>query len=239
MAHDRHIRARDQRRPPRPVALGAAFRARFLAFARTAGLALLLAVIASPAAATDDKPPAADLTTPRLKPPPPAPSAVLSRQDYSHIAGITAAIRAGRLAAARAAADDIGDALGRDLALWLYIDAEDPHLDFHLAADFIDRRPDWPSPVKFQRLAERAMPEDLPSAEIFAFFADRAPITGDGKRLYARTLAAAGEMAASVRWARAAWIDHDWSAAEEQALLKEFGAHFRAQDHAARVDRLL
>lgn len=176
---------------------------------------------------------------PRLKPPPPPPSAVLSREDYRKVAEAVGHVRAGRFGEARNAALDIVDEAGRDLALWFYIDGADPNLDFETARDFIDRRPDWPSGVKFQRLAERAMPEDLPGSEIFHFFETRAPLTGEGKRALARAYLANEDRETAARWARSAWIDHDWSSAQEKTLLSDFDGLLTPEDHAARVDRLL
>jgi soluble lytic murein transglycosylase len=71
------------------------------------------------------------------------------------------------------------------------------------------------------------------------FFDARAPVTGAGKVALARALFAAGEIAAAEFHLRDAWINDNFTVAEERAILSEFGKSLRPQDHAARADLLL
>lgn len=106
-------------------------------------------------------------------------------------------------------------------------------------AAFLAGHADWPAATTIRRLAERSIADDTPTDQIVRHFSKLPPITAEGKWRHAEALAATGQSAAAVSWARDAWDSAGLDEAQEARLLAKFGDRLRPEDHANRMDRLL
>ena len=209
---------------------------------RRAG-AFILSLCAALAAAAGAHAVAKD-PTPSLKPPVPLTRDVtaprlLSESDAEALKTSVDASQSKKFDRARATAGAIGDPAAREAALWAYFNADDPNVDWRALADFIDAHENWPWTSRLRRFAEQRLPDALPDREAMAFFAKHPPLTGEGKLRFARGLLADRERQRATELIRSAWIDHDYSASEEQAILRDYRRRLRADDHVDRADRLL
>ncbi|MEX0644889.1 MAG: hypothetical protein WD076_06245, partial [Parvularculaceae bacterium] len=182
--------------------------------------------------------PAAAMATPRLKPPAPGP-AYLTKADLEQLQDVRDAVARRNWAKAHADAADVADPLARSLAEWLYFYAEDPQASLSQADAFLDAHPGWPALAKIQAAVEKRIPSTAPTDLILAFFATRDPVTGEGELQLARAQFASGATDAGAIHVRNAWTKHNFTLADEQRLLLRYGKYLSAEDHAARVDRLL
>ncbi len=105
-------------------------------------------------------------------------------------------------------------------------------------ADFLDRNADWPNAATLRRHAERAMPADLPTAEVLAFFDARTALTGTGALNHAAALNAVGRNAAAEAVIRQAWRDLSMGRTDQDLFLKRH-AQVVAPLLTERLDRLL
>src|SRR3990167_1676019 len=196
-------------------------------------LALAAAVASAGAAA-----PALALDAPRLKPPPPGP-AFIEETDLSRLLAVKEAVARRDYAAARAKTADIKDPTAKSLAEWYYFDAEDPLVSVEAADRFLDANPEWPSVAKIQAHVEKRMAWTLAPSTVLAFFNSRDPVTGEGKLQLARAEFATGAASAGELHVKDAWINHNFTLADEQRLLSNYGGRLTAEDHVRRADRLL
>ncbi len=198
----------------------------------------LLAAFALPAALAVSAGPAFAMATPRLKPSAPGP-AYLTPGDLEHLKEVREAVERRNWAKAHAEAADVADPLARSLAQWFYFYAEDPQVSLSEADSFLDAHPGWPALAKIRAAVEKRISSTAPTELILEFFATRDPVTGEGELQLARAQFAADAKEAGVIHVRKAWVKHDFTLADEQRLLARYGNHLTAEDHAARVDRLL
>jgi soluble lytic murein transglycosylase len=110
---------------------------------------------------------------------------------------------------------------------------------FKAYAEFMARHPDWPSLGTIQGRAEETIDEAVEHRDRLAFFADRKPRTRQGRVRLAQALLGAGRRAEAAALLREAWVADDFPPDEERYFLGLYREHLRAQDHAARLDRLL
>ncbi len=122
---------------------------------------------------------------------------------------------------------------------WLDLTRPGPGRSFDAMNRFLQENPDWPQRETLLAQAERAMPETYPSAKILAWFGERKPLTAAGALKLANALMAGKAEQRARDIVRAAWIERDFSEAEETEFLDRFGRILGPADHAARMDRLL
>jgi soluble lytic murein transglycosylase len=195
---------------------------------RTAVLAVVVAALlaAPPAvgAAQEVAPPAA---RPEAAPPPP---------PEPPFAQALAAAGSGDWDAAAAAARAAGNAAAPDAILWLKL--RDGAGTWPELQGFLARNPGWPARATLRRMAERAMPSDLPPTVVIGFFAAEPPLTGTGARAYARALEAMGRRAEAEAEVVRAWLTMSMSAVEQTALEAAYGP-ILAPHHVERLDMQL
>jgi soluble lytic murein transglycosylase len=182
--------------------------------------------------------PAGALAPPRIKPPAPGP-AFVAPADLARLEAVKDAVARRRFAEARALARDLADPTARSLAEWYYFDAGDPMASIAEADDFLDAHPEWPSADKIQAHVESRLTWTTPPETTLSFFDTRDPLTGEGKLHLARAELAVGAADAATLHFKDAWINHNFILADEQRLIANYGRLLDADDHAARVDRLL
>jgi peptidoglycan lytic transglycosylase len=157
--------------------------------------------------------------------------------DGAAFAAIKAA-HAGDWALAYARAQQSHDPLALKIARWLDYVRIKPGVRFADVASFIEQNPDWPMQKTLQRRAEEALAGE--SDDTAADWLKRhAPISGAGKARAAEIEIGRGQVEAGTAALRKAWIEGDFTPAEERALIARFSATLRPEDHWKRLDRLL
>lgn len=176
--------------------------------------------------------------TPRVKPAAGAP-ALADQSDVERLKSVKDLIAKRRFSEARALGKQMKDPAAASLAEWYYFDSEDPLVSVSEVDAFLDSHPEWPSSGKIQTHAEKRMTWTMPARTILAFYESRDPLTGEGKVQLARAQFQTGETEAGVLHVRDAWVKNNFTLADEQRLLAQYGGRLTQDDHAARVDRLL
>ncbi|WP_165793839.1 transglycosylase SLT domain-containing protein [Hyphococcus luteus] len=183
---------------------------------------------------------AAPLTAPapQIKPPAPGP-AYMTRADKNRLLAVSKALKARQFSTAKSLTELVEDPIAQSLGEWMYLMAQDPNVDFNEADRFLDSHLQWPAVSRISSYVEKRIPNDAPAGEVLAFFDSRAPVTGDGKIQLARALFSVGDQEGGERYLRDAWINNNFTIAEERRILSVYGRRLTREDHAARVDRLL
>jgi soluble lytic murein transglycosylase len=104
---------------------------------------------------------------------------------------------------------------------------------------FVKANPDWPYLRRLLRHAERLMPFTMTPEETFIWFANRAPASAEGAMRLGAAHIAAGETEKGRQMIRRAWIDGNFTKADQKALYRRFRRLLSRDDHIARMDRLL
>jgi soluble lytic murein transglycosylase len=122
---------------------------------------------------------------------------------------------------------------------WLDLTQSGPGRSFSEMQDFLADNPDWPLLAAMRANAERAMPTSLAPDIVIRWFGDRQPTTGAGVMRLASALFARGQEEQARALVRTGWVEEDMTTAEEKEFLGLFKKMLRAEDHNARLDRLL
>lgn len=148
------------------------------------------------------------------------------------------AAKNGRAGEAMAAATQLNDPVARKLVTWLVIRHAPNDLGFDNISEFLREEADWPTPSTLRQRAERVLfQENRDPARTRAFFAERPPITGEGKVALARALLAGGDRSDAVDWVREAWREDLLNERFEATIMDEFGSVLTRADHKLRADR--
>ena len=126
-----------------------------------------------------------------------------------------------------------------EVVTWDRLRREATKASFADYAAFLPGHANWPQAATLRRLAERAITDATPAADIVRHFRAVAPLSADAKWRYAEALASTGQFSEALRWARDAWDSAGLDDAQEARLLARFGDQLRPQDHVGRMDRLL
>ncbi|MBI1207078.1 MAG: transglycosylase SLT domain-containing protein [Azospirillum sp.] len=111
--------------------------------------------------------------------------------------------------------------------------------EFGAIAPFLQANPDWPSQHGLRRKAESTMSDAEPAPRLLAYFEKFPPLSLKGFNHYLGALAIAGDARRIAGLVRERWTGGDVSAADQPEFLARFGTQLRAEDHRARLDRLL
>ncbi len=122
-----------------------------------------------------------------------------------------------------------------------WIELTQPRADVTFAdiTGFMRDNPDWPQMALLQRRAEEAITAATPPGPLLQWFAVYPPVTSDGMMAYANALASAGQMEKAVAVARQAWVEGNFGSKQEQDFLGRWADVLTAEDHVARLDRLI
>jgi soluble lytic murein transglycosylase len=143
-------------------------------------------------------------------------------------------------AGATAATAKIKDQAARKLALWYEYRSSGLDEPADAIEQFRLDNPDWPDQDALHERAETALfLEDASSEQIKAFFKDSPPSTGAGKAALASAELKDGDKDGAHALIVSAWRDYKLNAAVEKKILDRFGTVLTADDHRARIDRLL
>lgn len=133
----------------------------------------------------------------------------------------------------------IKDPLARKILTWATLVRPDPADGFSEIASFIADNPDWPEQNHLQRRAEEAMSLKTPDDVVLKWFAERPPISADGKARLAEAWMATGEKDKGEAALRDVWINGDFAKRRELAFYRRHRRQLTSDDHRQRLDRLL
>lgn len=132
-----------------------------------------------------------------------------------------------------------GQSLTAKLALWVTFQDEDTDASFDSITRFIEANAKWPRLSLLRIRAERAIVPETPAEEVLRWFDAHEPRTGEGALAYAAALLRRGDEKRAITIIRDAWRHLDMKSELESEFLKRFGPYLEAEDHTARLDRLL
>ncbi|MFT3808697.1 MAG: transglycosylase SLT domain-containing protein [Micropepsaceae bacterium] len=171
-----------------------------------------------------------------------APATAATSISASDQAILAAAIKAGEqknwaelAALSRRASDPTVAAIAR----WRYLIDRESGATFADIANFLDAHPRWPNAETTRRNAERAMPVDMPAAQVLAFFKDREPVSGEGMLMRGAALLATGDTAEGPIWIRRGYVAGSFSAAREAQIREQYGQYLPADADKLRLSALL
>ncbi|MFG1479098.1 lytic transglycosylase domain-containing protein [Xanthobacter sp. V4C-4] len=184
------------------------------------------------------KPSLARAAAPALAAPTLAASSAMPTGELGTLRAAVAAAKGGRASEAMSAASQLDDPVARSLVTWLVIRHAPNDLGFDNINEFLREKPGWPTPSTLRQRAERVLfQENRDPARTRAFFAERPPITGEGKVALARALIVSGNRSDAVDWVREAWREDLLNERFENTIMDEFGSVLTRTDHKLRADR--
>ncbi len=149
------------------------------------------------------------------------------------------AAKLSRWETSRKFANRVTHPLAAKLLQWRRLTAGAKGTTFADIDQFLAESPDWPYRHRLLRQAERVMPFDFGRDETLVWFALRGAVSAAGAMRLGAAHVAAGEVEKGRRLIRRAWIDGNFTKADEKALYRRFKRHLTRQDHIERMDRLL
>lgn len=149
-------------------------------------------------------------------------------------------VEAGNSAQALAMADTMRDPGAQALVRWLALRVTARDVGYDRAVAILRAHPTLPTPTVLRRRLEFLLyAENRDARTILDFFAEQAPLSGEGKVALARALFAAGDQKAGAAWLRNAWQEDPLSSEAESTVMVEFGGLLTRTDHKYRADKLL
>ena len=151
-----------------------------------------------------------------------------------------AAAKSGKWTTALKLAAKRPDPVADKLLVWLSLTSGRSLAGFTEISGFIERNPDWPGQRDLRRRAEAAMNHEvLDDKTRRDWFAAYPPLTGLGRGRLADLYLKAGDAKTAEALIREAWIESDFAVRDAKKYYKRYRDHLRAEDHVARLDRLL
>lgn len=203
---------------------------------------------AKPAPKVAYKKPSAPIAAPSTTPvpnvtvttsPPPAPAVPLSARDREVFAQAIKAALKHDWSKARAAIAQTRNPLLQKVIEWGYLRDPGPHAGFIERTNFLAANPKWPIATEMRRRAEEAIDDSVPLAVLDSWFTAHPPLSTAGKIAYARVLRGQGKIDEAHSLARDAWTTGNMNKDDERAFMREFESILTADDHWARIDRIL
>lgn len=147
-------------------------------------------------------------------------------------------VQRGQHAEALALKSRISDPAGRKLIDWQIVQLPSLIAGYEKIIAFLNENPSWPHRFVIERRAEEAMlKQNAPPGVVRDYFANREPRTTDGLLALARAALKSGEPDQARRWAGQAWRVGDFSQAEEQEFLRQYGSLIADSDNRRRLVR--
>jgi soluble lytic murein transglycosylase len=157
--------------------------------------------------------------------------------DNPALAAIAAA-RSGDWALAYARAGQSHDALPLKIVRWLDYTRSNAGARFPEISSFIEQNPDWPLPKTLRRRAEEALSNESDDTAA-DWFKSHPPVSAIGKVRAAEILLNRGNTETGNAAMRVAWIEGDFTLADERSVWARFSHILRVEDHQKRLDRLI
>lgn len=145
----------------------------------------------------------------------------------------------GQWPVARRHVDSLGSPLLRTYIVWRELVAGSSAVSFKRYAAFLERYGDWPRLGAVRANAELRLDETIDYVARLAFFAERRPISRQGRIRLAEAELAMGDAERGRALVRQSWIEDNFGQSEERYFLEHLGYLLTSSDHVARLDRLL
>jgi soluble lytic murein transglycosylase len=201
------------------------------------------AALPRPGEAAPDATPTPAMFSPGFMAPPKRliePQAGQPSPDAPLVRSVIELYRKGDVGAADLAASTVQDPALRAVLEWAAIRLQPRQVGFARIMTFLADNPDWPGRNGLRRRAEEALvSERRDPKSLLAFFAEKAPLTPQGRYAYAKALTASGRAAEAGTIVRELWRKDDLSAETEAKVLADFPGVLQTADHRARVEREL
>ena len=134
------------------------------------------------------------------------------------------------------------DPLAQKLILWGRLASYSGPAEFDELSAFLYANPQWPRAGRIAAKAEARLSATATDDDVLKWFTGRQPDTALGKARYAVALLNRGDPKDEDRataMLRDAWINGDFSKADEKHFMGRHSKRIRTSDHIARLDRLL
>ena len=99
--------------------------------------------------------------------------------------------------------------------------------------------PDWPGMRALQRNAENAIDGRVAAARVRSWFANRQPLTTEGRIRLIEALFADGKKAEAAALVKSTWRTGSFGRKQGRSFRRKYRKHLSKADHAARLDWLL
>ena len=123
--------------------------------------------------------------------------------------------------------------------VWQHLLDKDTDFGFRVYADFLDQHPDWPRLEAIRRRAESAIDGSIQTAERRAYFAIYPALSRNGRLRHIEALLVASQVDPAANLVKTVWIENGFNKREQQEFLRNYGQFLKAEDHSARLHRLL
>lgn len=174
---------------------------------------------------------------PLIKPVEDAPKLALP-VDATGVREALAAYKSGDLAKGDAAAKTATNDVARATLEWAALRLQSRSLGLPRIEAFLQANPDWPLADWLRARAEQAMfVSGAAPAKLATWFDGAKPASSTGSILLARQLLAKDKRDDAAAMIAKLWREDDLGAWAEGAILKEFGALLKPEDHRWRADR--
>jgi soluble lytic murein transglycosylase len=155
------------------------------------------------------------------------------------IAAVKEALR-GNFTDAGAFAERSGDSAAIKLVELLYLKDHGKDVGFQRIRDFQAAAPKWPLAETLKKRAEQALLQNPQAPEtVVEYFGGNETLTGEGHAAHARALYQLGRNDDAKAELRRGWMKTDLDADVEKRIASEFGGQLTANDHKARLARLI
>lgn len=144
-----------------------------------------------------------------------------------------------RWASAREKAAQVKNQQLAEVVEWLYYRARTNNNPFGVTAAFAEKHQNWPGMELVYLRAEQQITGAEGDAVLENWFAAHPPTTAQGQEQLALLLRRQGKGALAVELLRTAWIEGRFPEKEERKFAADHNRVLRAEDHEARLDRLL
>src|SRR3954470_18279946 len=139
----------------------------------------------------------------------------LSSKDIAIYKQAFAAVSKDRWPEAMAIAAKAQNPLPRKVIQWLNLTRPGPGRSFDEITRFMAKNPKWPRLGTLQAQAERGLPMGITPKSVIAWFNGREPETPEGATRLVAALTAISATEQATKVARAAWLDLDFGADDE------------------------
>ncbi|MGE4313223.1 MAG: lytic transglycosylase domain-containing protein [Pseudobdellovibrionaceae bacterium] len=132
-----------------------------------------------------------------------------------------------------------GGTLSAEAYYWLKYTKNAPPVSFDRISSFIKSHENWPKLREMKSNAEAAMPLNMPSREVIAWFDRFSPVTHQATERYIDALMANGQRDKATNVIREWWHDTLSSASQQREFYQKYKDLLRFEDHRTRLNHLL
>ena len=167
------------------------------------------------------------------------PSIRLSKSDQRLYERAFAAADRGRWAAAHHTASQAREKLPAKVLRWMHMTRRDRAHRFEDITGFLAANPGWPGTKALQRNAERAIDSRVSAARVRSWFADRPPLTTEGRVRLIEALVAGKLKAEAAALVKSTWRTGSFGRKQGRSFRRKYRRYLSKDDHEARLDLLL